>query len=195
MKNFLKGIWGVLEVLIIIFVIVITSCILCRNKYGYTQFGDYTVVTVDKVIAKHLDLVNQGDLFVVKNSTDIKKGDIIYYYVPANTEYYIGKTGVKSFEEMDDVIIYKTTNTEKPSVASTRVLGKYTTTYKGMGKVLDVLESRFGFLFFILLPIMIVFIYQVYQFIIVLKYDEVEEDKPKKSKKKDSEKESEIETL
>ena len=61
MKNFLKGIWGVLEVLIIIFVIVITSCILCRNKYGYTQFGDYTVVTVDKVIAKHLDLVNQGD--------------------------------------------------------------------------------------------------------------------------------------
>ena len=64
-----------------------------------------------------------------------------------------------------------------------------------MGKVLDVLESRFGFLFFVLLPIMIVFIYQVYQFIIVLKYDEVEEDKPKKSKKKDSEKESEIETL
>ena len=194
MKKFLSGVWGVLEVLIIIYVIIITSCILCRNKYGYTQFGNYTVVSVDKVIAKHLDVVNQGDLFIVKNSDDINKGDIIYYYVPANTEYYINSTSVKSSEDMDDVIIYKTTNTEKPSVASNRVLGKYTTTYSGLGRVLDVLESRLGFLFLVLLPIMLVFIYQVYQFIIVLKYDEVEDEEEKPKKKKTSKKE-EVEEL
>ncbi len=194
MKKFLSGVWGVLEVLIIIYVIIITSCILCRNKYGYTQFGNYTVVSVDKVIAKHLDVVNQGDLFIVKNSDDINKGDIIYYYVPANTEYYINSTSVKSSEDMDDVIIYKTTNTEKPSVASNRVLGKYTTTYSGLGRVLDVLESRLGFLFLVLLPIMLVFIYQVYQFIIVLKYDEVEDEEEKPKKKKTAKKE-EVEEL
>ncbi len=194
MKKFLSGVWGVLEVLIIIYVIIITSCILCRNKYGYTQFGNYTVVSVDKVIAKHLDVVNQGDLFIVKNSDDINKGDIIYYYVPANTEYYINSTSVKSSEDMDDVIIYKTTNTEKPSVASNRVLGKYTTTYSGLGRVLDVLESRLGFLFLVLLPIMLVFIYQVYQFIIVLKYDEVE-DEEEKPKKKETAKKEEVEEL
>ena len=194
MKKFLSGVWGVLEVLIIIYVIIITSCILCRNKYGYTQFGNYTIVSVDKVIAKHLDVVNQGDLFIVKNSDDINKGDIIYYYVPANTEYYINSTSVKSSEDMDDVIIYKTTNTEKPSVASNRVLGKYTTTYSGLGRVLDVLESRLGFLFLVLLPIMLVFIYQVYQFIIVLKYDEVE-DEEEKPKKKETAKKEEVEEL
>lgn len=183
MKKVLSSVWGVLEVLIIIYVIVITSCILCRNKYGYTQFGNYTVVTVDKVIDKHLDIVKQGDLFIVKNSDDIKKGDVIYYYTPANTEYYISSTVVEDKEDMDDVIIYKTTNTEKPSIASNRILGKYTTTYKGFGKVLDVLMSRIGFLFLVLLPVMLVFIYQVYQFIIVLKYDEVEEEKPKKKDK------------
>ena len=95
---------------------------------------------------------------------------------------------------MDDVIIYKTTNTEKPSVASNRVLGKYTTTYSGLGRVLDVLESRLGFLFLVLLPIMLVFIYQVYQFIIVLKYDEVEDEEEKPKKKKTAKKE-EVEEL
>ncbi len=192
MKRFLSFVWGVLEVIIIVYVIFITSCILCRNKYGFTQFGNYTMISVDKVTAKHVEKLNIGDLFLVKNSDDIDKGDIIYYYVPANTEYYIRSAAVESKEDMEDVIIYKTNSTEKPSVASSRVLGKYTTTYKGIGRVMDILESRFGFLFLVLLPIMVVFIYQVYQFIITLKYDEVEEEKPKN---KESKKGSDVEVL
>ncbi len=192
MKKVLGFIWGVLEVIIIVYVIFITSCILCRNKYGFTQFGNYTMVSVDKVTAKHVEKLNVGDLFLVKYSDDIDKGDVMYYYVPANSEYYIKSVVVDSKEDMEDVVIYKTTSTEKPSIASSRVLGKYATTYKGMGKVMDILESRFGFLFLVLLPIMVVFIYQVYQFIITLKYDEVEEEEPKK---KDSKKESDVEVL
>ncbi len=193
MKKALSFIWGVLELLIIVYVIFITSCILCRNKYGFTQFGNYTMVTVDKVVAKHLDSVKQGDLFLVKYSDDIKENDIIYYYVPANTEYYINKAAVVEKEDMDDIVIYRTNNAEKPSIHSTRVLGKYTTTYKGWGKVFDILESRMGFLFLVLLPIMIIFIYQVYQFIVTLKYDETEEEQ--EPKKKVCKKDKDVEVL
>ena len=47
MKKVFGWIWRVAEVLIIVYVIVITSFILSRNKYNYTQFGDYTLVNID----------------------------------------------------------------------------------------------------------------------------------------------------
>ena len=69
--------------------------------------------------------------------------------------------------------------------------GKYVSVKKGAGRALEVLESRFGFLFLVLLPIMIVFIYQVYQLVVVARYEVVddEDDDKKKIKKKEEKKE------
>ena len=61
-------------------------------------------------------------------------------------------------------------------LASERVLGKYANLYPTIGGILEVVESRIGFLFLVLLPIMIVFIYQVYEFIVVLHYEDATED-------------------
>ena len=48
LKKILKWVWEFLEIIIIAYVILITSCILCRNKYNYTEFFEkYTLVTVD----------------------------------------------------------------------------------------------------------------------------------------------------
>ena len=47
---------------------------------------------------------------------------------------------------------------------------------------MDILESRVGFLFLVLLPILIVFFYQVYQLVIVAKYENVEEDDDSEAK-------------
>ena len=72
------------------------------------------------------------------------------------------------------------------SIVGTRVLGKYSNTYSRFGSVLSILESRIGFLFCVLLPIMIVFIYQVYEFVMIIRYERVDypdDDKPKRKKK------------
>jgi len=54
LKGFLKGLWGFLQVVIIIYVICITACLLCKNKYGFTQIGDMTYITINE----HLQLMN-----------------------------------------------------------------------------------------------------------------------------------------
>ena len=81
MKKVLQFIWSVLEFVIIIYVILMTSILLSKNKYGFTQFGNLTLCTIDLKDERGIVDVKSGDLLLIKNSNDIKVGDIIYYYV------------------------------------------------------------------------------------------------------------------
>ena len=168
LKRILKWLWEFVEVLIIIYVIFITSCILCRNKFGYTQFSDMTFITVNDSNTKFIQGSKPGDLLIVRGQqTGLDKGDLIYYYITVD-EKYVVRTGVIGSKTEDDYsALYVLNDEEKTSVASNRVIGKYVSTHPGKGSVLEVLESRFGFLFLVLLPILIVFIYQVYQTILL----------------------------
>ena len=47
--------------------------------------------------------------------------------------------------------------------------------YAGLGQVLSVLESRFGFLILVILPTLILFLYELYRVIIEIKTP-IEED-------------------
>lgn len=184
MKKILHFLWNFLEVIIIVYAIVITSFILCRNKYGYTQFGDYTFSKISNFDTRNIKDTKNGDLLVVKNSNDIKVGDIIYYYTVFDERYILRSDAVIDIKEDDYSALYTLNDSDKTSVSSNRVLGKYANTYNGVGKVLEVLESKIGFLFLVLLPIMIVFIYQLYEFIIVIRYERVEDDVDSEKKKK-----------
>lgn len=186
LKRILKWLWEFVEVLIIIYVIFITSCILCRNKFGYTQFSDMTFITVNDSNTKFIQGSKPGDLLIVRGQqTGFDKGDLIYYYITVD-EKYVVRTGVIGSKTEDDYsALYVLNDEKKTSVASNRVIGKYVSTHPGKGSVLEVLESRFGFLFLVLLPILVVFIYQVYQLVIVARYEVVEDDGEEKPKKKE----------
>ena len=185
MKKFLRGIWSVCEVVIILYVIVVTAFILCKNKYGYTQIGDYTFDNVSLIDARNIEDANKGDLLIVRNSNNIHVGDRIYYYAAYNESYIVRSDYVLSLESDDFSALYTIQrNGENMVVPSARLLGKYSTIYKKVGSILEVLESRIGFLFLVLLPIMIVFIYQVYEFVVILRYEEVEADEDSSSEKK-----------
>lgn len=177
MKKFLRWVWSFLEVVIIVYVIALTLFVLCKNKYGYTQFGDYSFVTVGLMEERTIQNVSKGDLLLVKNSNDIHNGDLIYYYSVINDEYIV-KSGVVTdiIEDNYNSLYTIGTGSQAVSVASSRLLGKYSTTYGNVGSIINVLESRIGFLFLVLLPIMVVFIYQLYEFVVILKYNEVEDD-------------------
>lgn len=203
MKNVLKGIWSFVESIIVIFVIFITSCILCRNDYGYTQFGNYTFVTINEQNVKFFKDYNDGDLLIIRGQKfNINPGDVIYYYLSYDKKYLVKQDVVTSKTEDDYSALYYLNDESNSSVASNRVIGKYVSVQKGMGRVLEVLESRIGFLFLVLLPILIVFIYQVYQLVVVTKYEVVEDDEDiddskgniKKKEKISEKKESKDET-
>ena len=154
-----------------------TSFILCKNKYGYTQFGDYTFNSIDLLDERNIQNTKKGDLLIVKNSNDIRVGDVVYYYAPFNETYIVRSDVIKDKQEDDYSSLYKVERDgSEMTFASTRVLGKYANTYHKIGGILELLETRIGFLFLVLLPIMVVFIYQVYEFIVIVRYEEVDSD-------------------
>ena len=185
MRKVLNWGWSFVEVLIIIYVVLVTMFVLCKNKYGYTQFGDYSFANIDLIAEKNVKDTKKGDLLVVKNSNDIHKGDLIYYYAVLNDKYIVRSAVVTDVKEDDYSALYTVSLSNTTiNVASSRVLGKYSTVYNNLGSILSVLESRVGFLLLVLLPIMVVFIYQVYEFIIMLKYDETLVNEVNNSKKR-----------
>lgn len=200
MKKVLRWVWSFLEIIIIIYVIFITSFVLCKNKYGYTQFGDYTFTNIGIQDERNIKDTKKGDLLIVRNSGDIKEGDLIYYYAVFDEDYIIKSNVVTKIEEDDYNALYTLDDSDGLAISSAKVLGKYSTTYNKLGGILDIVESRIGFLFLVLLPIMIVFIYQIYEFVVIIRYerdDDRNSDK-KNNKKLDAEtsaKEAEIEMI
>ena len=185
MKKVLRWLWSICEVVIIFYVIIVTAFILCKNKYGYTQIGDYTFDNVSLIDARNIEDSDKGDLLIVRNSNNIRVGDRIYYYAAYNEAYIVRSDYVVSMMSDDFSALYTIQrNGESIEIPSARVLGKYSTNYKKIGGILEVLESRIGFLFLVLLPIMIVFIYQVYEFVVILRYEEVEADEEPSKKEK-----------
>ena len=88
--------------------------------------------------------------------------------------------------------LYKLDDDDESTIATTRVIGKYSTIYNNIGGILDILESRLGFLLLVILPILLIFMYQIYALIIVIKYGEEEAEEELKQPKQ---KEKEVELL
>lgn len=185
MKKFLKGLWGLVEVIIIIYVICMTAFLLCKNKYGFTQIGDMTYITINEHLQSYLPETKENDLLMVKqNNKDINVGDKIYYYAVENNEYVIKTAHVKEIViSEDDMALYQLDDEAKTTIATTRVIGKYSAIYHNIGGVLDVLQSKIGFLLLVILPILLIFMYQIYALIIVIKYGEEELEEKSSSDK------------
>ena len=188
MKSFLKGLWGLIEVIIIIYVICITAFLLCKNKYGFTQIGDMTFITINEEASEYLEESQKGDLLLVKeNKDDITVGDKIYYYDTEDSTYVVKSNHVKEMKTSDSGMgVYVLDDEENSTIATTRAIGKCSTIYHTIGGILDILQSRLGFLLLVILPILLIFMYQIYALIVVIKYgdDEIEEkEEPKKQEK------------
>ena len=184
MKKFLNWVWSIFEVIIIIYVITITCFILCRNDHGFTQFGEYTFDNVSLTDERNIHDTKKGDLLIIKNSNDISVGDMVYYYAVYNDKYVIKTNAVTKIEKDDFTNLYTLNDENGTTIASTRVLGKYASRHANLGAILDVLESKIGFLFLVLLPIMVVFIYQVYEFIVIIRYERREDDEEEEEEMK-----------
>jgi len=175
MKKVGKVLLTVLEVLMIIYVIFITTCLLCKNKYGYTQFGNKTFIAINDDNSAELVDFDSGDLIIVKDVkfNAVNTGDELYYYDTANNTYVIRK-GIVSEKTGDSYsAVYEI---DGNSVSKERIIGKLTKSYGALGLILNVLESRIGFLLLVLLPIFILFIYQVYRMIVLVKYEDTKKE-------------------
>ena len=171
MKKVCKIILAILAVPYILMVVVLTIFLLNFNDYRVTELGNKSLIIIRD---NKLGDFKKGDLVVVERNEnkDINPGDSIFFYEIASQEVTIRLGEVES-RQGDDEQITTFTMPGEYNLDSSNVIGKEdtSTTYSGIGSALSFLQSRWGFLFVVILPILVAFIYGIYSFVKEVKID------------------------
>ena len=170
------------------FALFMTILLLNFNKYNVTQIGDTSLIILNDEVS--IDNYEKGDLILVKETKleDIDVGDTIFAYKVDSDGYphiQVGKVG-KTYPE-EKAVSFENGDT----YAIDFVAGKSTKIYHDLGKYLSIIESQWGFLFIVLVPCFLIFIYELYALIIEIKYgnnpennDNINEDKKERNSEK-----------
>lgn len=177
--NVIKNIFvNILGAIFFIFALGMTVLLLSYNDYGLSQFGNKTLILMtDSIFSEKYD---KGDLVVVKKRgitlgsgyTDvIEVGDEIFAVrVDAYGNAYVEVGTVGKIYEDEEAISFENGST----FGLKFVLGETVETYPGIGGFLSIIESKWGFLFLVLVPCFLIFMYEIYSLIIEIKYGKEE---------------------
>ena len=169
-KSFILGVLGCI---FFIFALSMTMLLLNYNKYGLTQFGNTTFVMINDEITS--ETFQKGDLVLVKSKkiANLQTGEEIFVYrigSNGNVSVEVGKIG-QIYPEEDAVAF------ENGDVFSMQfVIGTSDKIYNKIGTYLSIIESKWGFLFIVLVPCLLIFIYEIYALIVEIKYGAEEEE-------------------
>ena len=156
MKKNLKLIWNIFQVIILVYVFLITFLVVNINEFGFSEIGKSTYVPITKKIKKYLNY-KTGDLLIIEN-TEIDKNDNLYYYTVVDSEYFIVKT--KVLEVNKDSY----TTEDNFNIDEDRIVGNKVIKIKYVGFILSFLLKEIGYFLFIILPMLILLIYHIYDF-------------------------------
>lgn len=159
---------GIVAVVFFAFAISMTVLLLNYNDYGVPQFGKNTMVIIrDDISSTNFE---KGDVVMVEEREikDIVVGEEIFIY-KVNSEngsvsIDVGKIGEVHVD--DDAITYENGSTYSKKF----VIGKQTKVYEDIGTFLAVVTNKWGFLFTVLLPSFLIFIYEFYALVVEIKY-------------------------
>lgn len=174
LKKIKKIVMGLLVAMFFVIAIVLSLCIINRNKYGVTQFDNNSLVIIKGDIAT--ENYQKGDLVVVEGQqlNQIKVGDEIFIYQVDDTGVVAIDLGIIGQVQADaNTITFKNGSTYDHEF----VIGKAKHVYEGMGTFLGFILSSMGFLFIIVLPCFLIFIYQIYSLVVEIKYGNQAETK------------------
>lgn len=116
-----------------------------------------------------------GDLIFIKkcDPDTLKEGDIICFHTIIDNEYALNTHRIEKIDESNGVRSYTTMGDNNNGIADRHIIsngdivGKYTGHLKKAGKVMNFLSSSTGFLIVIVIPMLLFFIYQVYNLIMI----------------------------
>ena len=166
MKSTMKAIMKILlTVFLVLYLgveIFVTVCLLNFNDQRITELGKSSLIIVNENFSKDY---KKGDLLVVNkdNGEKVAVGDYIFFYNPSEN-YVINYAEVSNVLDTNGYYTFVVGNNY--NVYYDYYVGKDVHNYKGMGTVLSVLESQFGFLTLIILPTMVAVIFEIYAIII-----------------------------
>ena len=160
-----KTIGNLIIIIYVAVAIFTTICLLTFNEYKVSEFGDKTLVIINK--DEEGTIYKKGDLVIVGKQGYEKadKGDTIFFYdndgikiaeVVQKNDY--GDAGVTFTIEGN----YQVVKSDMIGASNNaKVISK-------VGGILSVLESKWGFLFLIVFPSLLAFLHEIYEFILEL---------------------------
>ena len=149
------------------FALFMTVLLLNYNRFNITQFGNDSLVMINENISN--EAYQKGDLVIVKKVKfeEMEKGQYLFTYRIDNRRVatiQVGKIG--TIYEEEKAITFENGETYSDEF----IAGVEVKKYPKIGGILSVIESKWGFLFIVLVPCFLIFIYEVYSLIIEIKY-------------------------
>ena len=171
--NIIKKI--ITTILLIVFYIVtisLTVYLLNYNKYGVAQFGDTSLLIIGKGLTS--DKYQKGNLVIVDNKElkEYNSGDELFVYHldgKGGAEVQLGSIG--QVDEENNSVTLENGET----YSSEFIMGTGVNVYEDYGTYLGFITSKWGFFFIILVPNFFIFIFQLYNLIVEIKYGSDEE--------------------
>lgn len=144
-----------------------------KDEQSVSRILGYTPLTVESDSMK--PTFCKGDLIFIKkcDTSKLKEGDIITFHTIIDNQYALNTHRIQKIDEVNGVRSYTTIGDNNNGVADQHVIsdgdivGKYVGHISNLGKVMSFLSSSMGFLIVIVLPMLLFFIYQVYNLIMI----------------------------
>lgn len=167
-----RAISTILFVIYSIVAITVTVLLLSYNDYNCSEIGGYTVYIVndDSLEPQY----KEGSILLVKSTSDknVQIGDEIFIYKVINsTEFEFVNRTLEAKTQQGRHIIYQVSESE--SYSSEYFIGKAedTIVIEGpWGTILSILESKWGYLFCIVIVSLLLFLQEVFDLVIEIKY-------------------------
>lgn len=163
---------AILFVIYSIIAITVTVLLLSFNDYDCSEIGGYTVYIVkDDALEPEY---KQGSILLVKSTSDkhFEIGDEAFFYKVVNsTEYEFVSRTLVAKKQQGRHTVYQVSEDE--SYDTTYFVGKLddTAVIGGpWGTILSILESKWGYLFCIVIVSLLLFLQEVFDLIIEIKY-------------------------
>lgn len=161
MKKIGKGIFWAVVGLVLIMDVLLTVYLLNYNQFNVSVINNKSLL----VMTNKIENYDKGDLLVVSKTPDkeIRTGDYIFFYDTSSKEKLINYGRVQMVNVNKD-----TPNTFM--MDNNYILGYETVigrnddvkVYKNLGAIVGALSSKWVFLIAIIMPILILFLYQLY---------------------------------
>lgn len=180
----MKKVLGTIFIIIYaIIAITVTVLLLSYNDYKCSEIGGYTICIVKD--AKLEPNYKKGDLLIIKQAEteDIKIGDeILLYKTITSSEYEIKNAKVTNIVEEGRRTIFQVEGDEQYD--SSYLIGKNSEVkvFSTIGSILGVLESRWGYLFFVVIVSLLLFLQEVFELIMEIKYGNEKKEQTEGSK-------------
>ena len=155
-----KTIQNILFTVYLVLAVFITVTLLSYNDFGITEFGSFTLLTItDNAIEPDF---YEGDLVIVNKNDEVLTGRKAFFYDTYNQKIEVKLGTIEGAERVTSTEVTYTLEGER-KISSEYVLGPANTAevIPTLGKVLGVLQSKWGFLFIIVFPALILVINQI----------------------------------